>query len=191
MEIDEIPAIALVSIVLIVTVAAVAVAGCLESASGQQDLPAAITEQPGEHPAAAAVVATSTTKAPAPPKTVQAASAPVSTTGVIRIDPISAKNVGEQFTLTGTTSLPAGTELLWQILPDTGTPPTGLDGNSEMSVLGNNLVTNGDGTANRISIAVDLGRLVPGKYVAIVGKIKGEVRDFTIEDIAFTSFTLK
>jgi hypothetical protein len=191
MEIPKRSDIALISLVLIITVAALMVAGCLESAPVQQDPVATASQATSDHPAAATAVATRTTTAPSPLKTVQAASTSFSSTGVITIDSISAKNTGEKFTINGTTSLPAGTNLLWQIFPDTGTPPTGLDGNSMMSVGGNNLVTKGDGTSNRISIAVDLGRLVPGKYVAIVGKMKGEFKDFQIEDNAFTCFTLK
>ena len=127
-----------------------------------------------EHPAAGTTTTTRITTVSSAQKTAQPTSGPVSSTGVIQVDPISDKNAGDTFTLTGTTSLPAGTNILWQIIPDTGTPPTGPDGNSMMSVGGNYLVAEGEDTSNRISLAVDLGRLVPGKYVAIVGKMKGD-----------------
>jgi len=96
-----------------------------------------------------------------------------STTGdYIRINTIGDKKVGDQFLITGTTSLPAGAEVLWQVMPDTGTPPAGLDGNSQMSIGGNSVVTTGDGTANRISLPADMTNMKPQKYVVIVGKPK-------------------
>jgi hypothetical protein len=58
-----------------------------------------------------------------------------------------------------------------------------------MSVGGNNKVTKGDGTSNRRSLEVNLGRLVPGKYVVIMGEMKG---DFEIGDrYGYTYVTLK
>ena len=64
-----------------------------------------------------------------------------------------------------------------------------------MSVGGNNQVTKGDTPPNRISLAVDLGRLVPGKYVAIVGKMKGDATTGMVfeigNDYGYTYFTLK
>jgi hypothetical protein len=114
---------------------------------------------------------------------------------VIKLDPIGDKKTGDTFTLTGTTSLPEGTNIFWQIMPDTGTPPTGLNGESMMSVGGNYLVTKGDGALNRIALAVDLGRLIPGKYVAIVGKMKGDQTTGIVfeigNDYGYTYFTLK
>ena len=194
MNIHRKPGTGLICLVLLITIATIVLAGCTDSAQGQRAR-AATHDQPTVNPASGTAVTTKTTAAPAPVKTTPAVSAPVSSTGVIKIDPIGDKKTGDTFTLTGTTSLPAGTSIIWQILPDTGTPPTGLDPDSRMSVGGNNQVTKGDGTLNRISLAVDLGRLVPGKYVAIVGKMKGDQTTGMVfeigNDYGYTYFTLK
>ena len=120
---------------------------------------------------------------------------PFSSTGVITIDPVTDKKTGDKFTLTGTTDLRAETIIFWQILPDTGSPPAGLDGSSTMSVGGNYQVTRDEGTTNKIAIAVDLNRLVPGKYVAFVGKAKeqkSDKLDWEVgTDFAFAYFSLK
>ena len=183
----------LVCLTIIIAIVIITLAGCVDSAQSQQGQVTPAGNQQNENPAPTAV-ATRTT-VPEPQKTTPSASKPVSSTGVITIDPISDKNTGDKFTLTGTTSLPAGTNILFQIMPDTGTPPTGLDKDSMMSVGGNNLVTKGEGTLNRVSLAIDLGRLVPGKYVAIIGKMKGdETTGIVFEignDYSYTSFTLK
>ena len=172
----------------ILIVAILVIAGCVGSAPGLDPVTPTIEKQ-GEHPAAAM---TRTTTSPALLKTLQPTPAPgLSTKGII-IDPIGDKKTGEKFLITATTSLPVGTNLFWQILPDTGTPPTDLNGNSMMSVGGNNQVTKGNGMSNRIAQAVDLGRLVPGKYVVIVGEMKGQPSDFKIGDrYGYTCFTLK
>ena len=79
----------------------------------------------------------------------------------IRINAIGNRSVGDQFLITGTTSLPVGTTLIWEIMPDTGTLPTGLDLNAT-GIMANNAVTKGDGTSNRISLAVDMSGYARG-----------------------------
>jgi hypothetical protein len=182
----------LVCFALLIAVATIAIAGCVNSGQGPQDQMTPTPDQQDRHPATAPTVTTRITTATAPLKTEQPTPAPGLSNAGIAIDPVGDRKTGDKFVLTATTSLPAGTEVLWQILPDTGTPPTGLDGNSMMSVGGNNLVIKGDGTANRISQAVDLGRLVPGKYVVIIGERKGAYSEFKIGDrYGYTYFTLK
>ncbi len=189
MKIHQKPSTALIRLTLLIAIAILATAaGCTGSDPGPQSQMTPTGNQQSEHPAAAT---TSITTDPTPLKTIQTPPAPALSTAGVAIDPIGDKKAGDKFTLTGTTSLPAGTNIFWQILPDTGTPPTGLDGNSQMSVGGNNQVTKGDGTTNRISQAVDLGRLVPGKYVVIVGEMKGDFSDFMMGDrYGYTYFTL-
>lgn len=172
----------LICLAILIVVATLVIAGCMESTQGQQ----------GENSAAVTTVTIRTTTAPAPLKTVQPTPAPGLSTAGIAIDPIGDRKTGDKFVITATTSLPAGTNIFWQVLPDTGTPPTGLDGTSKMSIAGNSQVTKGDGTSNRISQAVDPGSLVPGKYVVIVGEMKGAPSDFEIGDrYGYTYFTLK
>jgi hypothetical protein len=97
----------------------------------------------------------------------------------IRINAIGDRKVGEQFLITGTTSLPAGTTLIWEVMPYTGTQPTGLDMNAK-GIMANNPVTKGDGSSNRISLAADLSLMEPGECIVIVGEMKG---DMTKQDI--------
>ena len=182
----------LICLAIMITLATLAVAGCTESDAGQQGQMTTPGETQTVNPAATALVTTRITIAPASLKTVQPIPAPGLSTAGITIDPISDKNVGDRFTITATTSLPVGTNLFWQILPDTGKPPTGIDGSSKMSIVGNNQVTKGNGTSNRIAQAVDLGSLVPGKYVVIMGEMKGQPSDFRIGDrYGYTSFSIR
>ena len=107
----------------------------------------------------------------------------------ISVDPVSDKNVGDQFTINGTTSLPVGTMLLWQIMPDTGTPPTGTN-KTASGIAGGNPVTKGDGTANRLSFAADMNLQAPGKWVVLVGVMKGD--EFEMGDLTGSAyFTVK
>jgi hypothetical protein len=176
----------------ILIAASLVIAGCVDSGLDQQGQVTPTNDKQSENHAAGTTVTIRTTTVAAPLKTLQPMPASGLSTKGITIDPIGDKKTGEKFLLAATTSLPVGTNLFWQVLPDTGTPPTGLDGSSQMSVGGNNLVIKGDGTANRISQAVDLGRLVPGKYVVIVGEMKGDFSDFKIGDrYGYTYVTLR
>ncbi|MCK9632640.1 MAG: hypothetical protein M0R30_13495 [Methanoregula sp.] len=110
----------------------------------------------------------------------------------IRLNAIGDKKVGDQFLITGKTSLPAGVGLIWQVMPYTGTVPTSLDMNTK-GIMANNPVTKGDGAANRVSLAVDLGNMEPGEYIAMVGPMKGdpENRDIAMADpVGSTRFTV-
>jgi hypothetical protein len=182
----------LICLALLITIATLAIAGCMESTQEQQGQMPVASEKQNEKPVATTIVTTRTVAAPVQPSPAQSSPGPGLSTAGITIDPIGDKKVGDRFTITAMTSLPAGTNLFWQIMQDTGTPPTGLDKNSQMSVGGNNLVLNGNSTSNRISQDVDLGRLIPGKYVVIIGEMKGDFSDFEIGDrYGYTYFSLK
>lgn len=107
----------------------------------------------------------------------------------IRLDAIGDKSVGDQFLITGTTSLPVGTTVIWEIMPDTGTAPAGLNLDTA-GIMANNAVTKGDGTSNRLSVAVDMSSMKPGKWVAFVGVMKGEPDSgsLAIEDLTGTAY---
>jgi hypothetical protein len=101
--------------------------------------------------------------------------------------------VGDQFLITGTTSLPVGTSLIWQVIPSTGTVPAALDMNTH-GIMANNQVTKGDGAENRVSLAVDTADHPPGEYIVIVGEMKGDMAtgDIRIGDLVGSSlFNLK
>jgi hypothetical protein len=112
----------------------------------------------------------------------------------IRLNAIGDRSAGDQFLITGTTSLPAGTSLIWQIMPYSGTVPTGLDLTATTGIMANTPVTKWDGTANRVSLAVDMENQKPGDYVVIVGAMNGdpENREIAIGDpVGSARFTLK
>ncbi len=111
----------------------------------------------------------------------------------IRLDTIGERSIGDQFLITGTTSLPVGTMLIWQVMPDPGTPPTGINLTTK-GIMANAPVTKGDSAANRVSLAVDTGGLVPGEYIVLVGEMQGDPakRDITMgEPKGSTYFTVK
>jgi hypothetical protein len=119
--------------------------------------------------------------------------ATITTDDFIHINAIGDKKVGDQFLITGTTSLPAGVGLIWEVMPYTGTIPSGLDMNAK-GIMANNAVTKGNGTANRVSLAVDMSNFAPGEYIALVGEFKGDPanRDIAMGDpVGSARFTLK
>jgi hypothetical protein len=182
-------------VVILTLIAILIVTGCTDSNPQLQGSTTTFTEQRNENPAREVTAAVRTGAVTAAQAITQPAAGPVSSTGVIRLDAISDMNAGEKFTISGTTSMPEGSEILWQVIPDTGLPPEGLDPDSTMSVGGNYLVTRGNGTMNRITIAVDPGGLVPGRYAVIAGKAKERTPDkmvFEIEkDFGYAYFSLK
>jgi hypothetical protein len=106
----------------------------------------------------------------------------------ITVNPVGARSVGAQFLITGTTSLPVGTSLLWQVMPDTGTAPTGVN-KTAMGLAGSNMVTKGSGTANRVSFAADMNQMPAGKWAVLVGVMKDG--EFDVENpIATAYFTV-
>jgi hypothetical protein len=78
-------------------------------------------------------------------------------------------------------------------MPDTGTLPTGIDRTAK-GIMANSQVTKGDGTSNRVSLAVDMNEQAPGKWVVLVGEIKGDTAtgDVKMGELAGSaSFTVK
>ncbi|WP_321507223.1 hypothetical protein [uncultured Methanoregula sp.] len=119
-------------------------------------------------------------------------SAPAQSAGVITFNPIGDKKSGDTFTITGTTSLPAGTNLVWQIIPYSGTVPTGIDMNAQIGIMANNQVTKGSAASNRISLDVDMQDMKPGKYVIVAASLKGERMSPATGILAgYTYFTMR
>jgi hypothetical protein len=187
-----------VCLVLFMTIASVVMTGCTDSAAGQQRQVTAVHEQQNENPTGkvTAAVTLMTTGAPAQ-KTVSPAPAPDSSPDMITFDPVGEKKTGESFALIGTTSLPAGTNLFWQIMPDTGKTPAGIDISAPLGVMANNQVKSGKGNSNTVSLSVDgesTKDLPKGKYIVIVVSLKGDpsTTDPTTGTLAgYTSVPLK
>jgi hypothetical protein len=153
-------------------IATLAIAGCTESAPDGQGGIGTTTEKQSMDTGAKTVTTMRTTSIPSQP-----AADPVLPGAVITFDPVGEKKTGDPLLITGTTSLPAGTNLFWQIRPDTANPPAGIDMDSRMGIMANNQVTKGSGTSNQVSLSVeskDTKDLTPGKYVIVIVSLKGD-----------------
>ncbi|PWR71688.1 hypothetical protein [Methanospirillum lacunae] len=88
----------------------------------------------------------------------------------INLDPVSMKNRGDQFLVTGKTNLPVGTDIIWEVNPanleEMIGPATGSMANSQ--------VTKGPDD-NRVTYALDTVQLLPGEYNVTASTFKGEV----------------
>jgi hypothetical protein len=111
----------------------------------------------------------------------------------IRINAIGDRSFGDQFLVTGTTSLPVGTEVLWQVTP--ASLITNPDQSGTMTgMMANSQVTKGTSNTNRVSFAMDTYALLPEKYNVSVSTIAGDLSkgDFMTGDLTGTVyFTLK
>ena len=182
------PGIRVASLILIVAVATILVAGCTNSASAN---PAASTNSPqGGQTATATAVTAKATVVPASLKTTQPALTQAPSAKTISFAPISDKKAGDKFTITGTTTLPADTGLFWEIIPDPGTTPTGVDLNAQIGIMANNYVKKGDGASNQVSLDADTKDLKPGKYVVIVASLNGDADPSTGTLAGYTYVTL-
>lgn len=114
--------------------------------------------------------------------------------GAVTFATIGDRKTGGQFTITGTTNLPAGTNLFWEILPDSGVTPTGVDLDAPIGIMANNQVTAGTGSSNRIALDVNMTDMKPGKYVVTVSSLAGDpmtVSPATGVLAGYTYFNLK
>jgi hypothetical protein len=177
MKQDQKPNLWLTGLTVIIAIAIITIAGCAGSTDEQQGQVNAAGTVQAEHPAATTAIATKSATVQETKKTTTPVPTPVRSNGVITFDPIGDQKAGSTFHITGTTSLPAATNLFWQIMPDTRITPTGIDMSSRMGIMANNQVIKGSGTANQVSLSVeakDTKDLVAGKYVVIVVSLKGD-----------------
>jgi hypothetical protein len=153
-------------------IAILAIAGYTESAPDGQGGKGTTTEKQSMDTGAKTVTTTRTTSISSQP-----AKDPVLPGAVITFDPVGEKKIGDPLLITGTTSLPAGTNLFWQIRNDTGIPPTGIDMSSRIGIMANNQVAKDSGTSNQISLSVEAKNtkdLKSGKYVIIIVSLNGD-----------------
>jgi len=188
---------AFVCLAILITLATLAAAGCTESAAGQQGHMPIASEKQDEQSVATTIITMRTTIAPAQTAATQPVPAPVVPGAVITFDAVGEKKTGDSLLITGTTSLPAGTNLFWQIRQDTGKAPTGIDMDSRLGIMANNKVIKSDGTLGLVALAVDAKDtkdLAAGKYVALVVSLTGDPAtvDPTTGTLAgYTYLTLK
>jgi hypothetical protein len=112
----------------------------------------------------------------------------------ISVDPLSDKNIGDTVAINGTTNLPAGTELLFEVYPYTY--ETTKDQNGMFSgATGMIKVSQGTGGTNTWSADLDLATsyFKPGDYVVNVSRFTRDTSkgDFSTDSpIAKTTFTV-
>lgn len=191
MKLQQNSKIRLASLILIVAFATILIAGCTDSASARQSQTASTNSPQNGQAAASTTIPTKATVLPASPKTTQPALTQAPSAKTLSFDPIGNKKTGDKFTITGTTALPAGTNLFWEIMPDPGTPPTGVDLDAQIGIMANNYVKKGNGASNTVSLDVDTKDLKAGKYVVIVASVNGNADPSTGTMEGYTYFTLK
>jgi hypothetical protein len=153
-----------------------AAGGCTDPAPPQPGPAGSTGAVQGSSPVASAVLTIKTTTIPSAPPA-QPSQDPVKPDAAVTFDPIGERTIGSALTISGATSLPAGTNLFWEIRPDTGTLPNGIDLNSRIGIMANNQVIRGSGSSNQVSLSVvakDTKDLPPGKYVVVVVSLKGD-----------------
>jgi hypothetical protein len=93
----------------------------------------------------------------------------------IRVNAIGDRSLGDQFLITGTTSLPAGTEVLWQVTPASFTTDPDQQTGTFTGAMANSQISKGTGDTNRVSFAMDTYVLLPGQYNVSVSTIAGDL----------------
>ena len=120
----------------------------------------------------------------------------------IHVDPVGDKNPGDKFTITGTTNLVAGTEILVQVYAasyesgsgTTTDPKTGTVSGEFSGAVGIVNVNFGTGDTNIWSTDLDTTTFHPTQYLVNASVFKGDVKkgDFsTGNPIGKTKFTVK
>jgi hypothetical protein len=150
----------LICLALLIVVATIVIAGCLDSTPEQKDQKIATSEKQSEKPAAGTTITTRIT-------TAQPASAPDPSTPFITVDPIGDKNTGDLVIISGTTNLPSGTSIyLKEINESTG----------ESTMLANNFVCPDTHGVNRWRFVYDsTDWMRPGRLRYLVSTPKGDV----------------
>lgn len=111
----------------------------------------------------------------------------------ISVDPISDQNIGNPFTITGTTSLPAGSVLLVEVYPASFQNATGTGSGEFYGASGIVSVTAGSGNIHAWSMALNTTKFSPGTYLVKTSLFEGNTQkdDFTTgEPTSTVQFTL-
>ncbi|MFA5332501.1 MAG: hypothetical protein WC342_08995 [Methanoregula sp.] len=111
----------------------------------------------------------------------------------IRINAIGDRSVGDLFLVTGTTSLPVGTEFTWQVTPASFTTNPDQQTGTFTGSMGKSQVTKGTGSTNRVSFAMDTYALLPAQYNVTIAAVAGNLSegDYSTHDLmGIALFTL-
>jgi len=103
----------------------------------------------------------------------------------IRVNAIGDRLLGDQFLITGTTSLPAGTEVMWEVTPASFTTDPDQQTGTFTGAMANSQVSKGTGNTNRVTFALDTYVLLRGQYNVSVSTIAGDLTrgDFRTGDL--------
>ena len=99
----------------------------------------------------------------------------------ISIDPISDKNTGDAFTVTGFTNLPVGTEILAQVYPASYEDRTGTGSGVFSGATGTVAVEKGTGGSNMWSFQLDTSTFSPEEYRVNVSVFAGKSGTGSVE----------
>lgn len=94
----------------------------------------------------------------------------------ISLNPVGERHAGDQFLVTGATSLPVGTDVIWQVIPGVSAHDS-VNTGIFTSIMANSIVTRGNGGENRVSFAMDTASLQPGVYTITVSTVDGDLWD--------------
>lgn len=102
----------------------------------------------------------------------------------IRLVAVGTRQTGDQFLVSGSTNLPVGSDVIWEVAP--AVAPNFPDTGTFSGIMANSEVTRGDGDIHRVSLAVDTTFLEPGEYTIKVSNIIGDPSspDFQPGDIS-------
>jgi hypothetical protein len=156
----------LLCIAVLVTIAAMAIAGCLGTTPDPQDTAPAVTGLQAGNNAAGTAVMTATPKAPAVSVTSPSLPAKDPSARFITVDPIGTKNLGDLLVISGTTNLPEKTAL-------SVSRAYGMSG--EAGTWANIQVRPGTNGINRWRFVSDSSGLRPGTYNVTVATGKHDV----------------
>lgn len=204
MKTDPEPGRVLAGLAVFLTIAALMIAGCTDSAEGLPDQAATLQGTPGVHITSAPVTGTTSTQAPqktalqTPASQPSSAIVPADTPDPseraipegILIEGIPDITRGDPLVLSGRTSLPAGTDLIVIIVPvimDKGTI-TGDFRNLEKSAV--TKVTGGSANGNRFSVTFETGDLPAAEHIVFVSDKNDEPADSSSEPVGITSSSL-
>jgi hypothetical protein len=94
----------------------------------------------------------------------------------ISADPISDKNIGDQFTITGKTSLPVGSKVLAQVYPAVYEDQTGTGYGEFSGATGTIAIEEGTDGSNSWSFKLDTSTFKPMEYLVNVSLVTGDLR---------------
>jgi hypothetical protein len=185
----------LTGLAILLTIAALMIAGCTDSSGCQQGQTTAIPETQAGHVAPAiSMTRTIPVQASQPSTTIiQADTSDPSERAIpsgILIDGIRDITAGDPLVVSGRTSLPVGTDIIVIVVPATmeSGKITGDFKNRELSTV--TKVTGGAANGNRFSVTLETGKLEPAEHILFVSDKNDEPADSISKPVGVTGSVL-